>query len=697
MYQYTEELLELLKTDERFYLEKENHFFKNKITECGNNLDDKLIALLLSNNKLKKLFFKIYKIKDEKVTIFDREKFNFFINHQQFLPDSYTKYTQNVGFSLNDRDLFKKNKEISLIWPYKDCILQGGQKDEDNKRNEVFYNEVLAPEQIDRLLDKKVFTNFKKYTKDGEKKLTEIKDITKENLIIKGNNLLALHSLKSIYRKKVKLIYIDPPYNTGNDSFKYNDNFNHSTWLTFIKNRLEIAKELLSDDGVIFVQCDDNEQAYLKVLMDEVFDDGSFISNIAIKAKSSAGASGGGEDKKLKKNYENLIVFSKKDFLGFKKIYKQEYLEDILIKKQRDKKIYEYNKVFQNKGNKIKYGSIKLGTGENIDVFKHENYVIDTINNISKNEEFTIYKSYLKYFNKVFRTQDAQSSIRYKVVNATNRDGGLYSIIYKPISGKNKNKKTELFYYKNEMVNFFTNVAEVKSDSIIKNTIIGSLWEDISWDGISNEGSIKFKSGKKPEKLLERIINMSTKPTDIVLDFFLGSGTTCAVAHKMGRKYIGIEQMDYIEDITLKRMKKVIGQKVKKEGELLETMEYDQGGISKSVKWQGGGDFIYLELAEYNQKFMNNIELAKNSDGLLEVYENIQKNGFLSYQFKEKEFLEQTADFKNLSLNEQKRFLCEILDKNMLYLNFDDIEDKKYNLSKEDIKLNKEFYKNNIE
>ena len=187
-------------------------------------------------------------------------------------------------------------------------------------------------------------------------------------------------------------------------------------------------------------------------------------------------------------------------------------------------------------------------------------------------------------------------------------------------------------------------------------------------------------SSPKPEKLLQRIIEISTQPGEIVLDYHLGSGTTAAVAHKMGRQYIGIEQMDYIETIAVERLKKVIN------GE--------QGGISKSVNWQGGGDFIYFELAQYNQKFVDTIERAKDTKELLTIYRDMQENGFLSYQFDDQAFRERQNEFEALSLDQQKRILMELLDKNMLYLNYEDIEDARYKVDKETIKFNKEIYEN---
>jgi adenine-specific DNA-methyltransferase len=177
-----------------------------------------------------------------------------------------------------------------LVWPYKDCVLEGGQTKEEEKRKEIFFNEVLAQDEIDRLLDPKVLTNFKKFTPEGEKKVTELKrdesETIRENLIIKGNNLLALHCLKKQFAGKIKLIYIDPPYNTGGDYniFTYNNTFNHSSWMTFMKNRLEVAKKLLRDDGLIAIAIDDFEQAYLRVLADGIFGRENFVGTIAVES-----------------------------------------------------------------------------------------------------------------------------------------------------------------------------------------------------------------------------------------------------------------------------------------------------------------------------------------------------------------------------------------------------------------------------
>ena len=264
------ELEELLSQHEEFLVE--GVLNKNKLSELARKYDAKLLNVLMKEEELKKHFFSKL---EEGILVFKKDVFLQFLNNKEFLPDSFTAYKTKIGLGSSDGSLLSENHDIVLNFPYKDCILEGGQTKEDAKRSEVFFNETLAPSEITRLLDDKVFTNFKRYDKDGEHEVKEIKE--DDNFIIKGNNLVALHSLKKRYAGKVKCIYIDPPYNTGSDSFGYNDNFNHSTWLTFMKNRLEVAKALLSEDGVIFVSIDDKEQAYLKVLMDAIFGKDNYL------------------------------------------------------------------------------------------------------------------------------------------------------------------------------------------------------------------------------------------------------------------------------------------------------------------------------------------------------------------------------------------------------------------------------------
>jgi len=299
-----EELKLLLEKDGR--LVSEGKLLKNRIVELALKLDKDMIKLLLSNGRIKEHFFRDV----DGILVFDKEKFMKFVDNKEFLPDSYTAFKNRIGLTA-DKKYIAQSKEVVLSWPYKDCILEGGQEKTDEKRKEIFYNEILAPDEIDRLLEPKVFTNFKRIDADGEHEVKEIKPT--DNLIIKGNNLLVLHSLKKRFLGKVKLIYIDPPYNTGNDEFKYNDSFNHSTWLTFMKNRLEVAKKLLREDGVIFVQCDDNEAAYLKVLMDEIF--GKENNEVTIYVQVRYGQKTLSEKNYYQKLIEQIHVYSKGKFI----------------------------------------------------------------------------------------------------------------------------------------------------------------------------------------------------------------------------------------------------------------------------------------------------------------------------------------------------------------------------------------------
>ena len=257
---------------------------KNKLSELARKYDAKLLNLLMKEESVKNHFFTTL---EDEVLVFKKDVFLQFLNNKEFLPDSYTAYKTKIGLGTDNGDYISENNDVVLNFPYKDCILEGGQTKEDAKRQEVFFNKTLAPNEINRLLDNKVLTNFKRFDKDGEHEVESIEDT--DNLIIKGNNLIALHSLKTRFAGKVKLIYIDPPYNTGSDGFNYNDRFNHSTWLLFMKNRFVIARELLKNDGVIFVQCDDNEHAYLKVLMDEIFGRDSFVSTIHCQMSTTQG------------------------------------------------------------------------------------------------------------------------------------------------------------------------------------------------------------------------------------------------------------------------------------------------------------------------------------------------------------------------------------------------------------------------
>lgn len=664
-----QELECLLSQKEEFLVE--GVLNKNKLAELARRYDPTLLNLLMSEAKISQHFFSSL---ENGVLVFKKDTFLQFLNNKEFLPDSFTAYKTKIGLATSDNKYISENNEVVLNFPYKDCVLEGGQTKDDAKRQEIFFNETLAPTEINRLLDDKVLTNFKRFDADGEHEVMEISDT--DNLIIKGNNLVALHSLKKRFAGKVKLIFIDPPYNTGSDSFGYNDSFNHSSWLTFMKNRLEVAKNLLRVDGMIWIQTDDNEHAYLKVLMDEIFGTESYLNTVTIKSKASSGASGGGEDKRLKKNTEFILIYAKKE--AQINVQQKPYLLIDYIKERRESgRTFAYTNVLVNNGTLNKIGETVDGRGDIIELFDVVGYETRSVKKIMKDEGLSEEEVYFKYLDKIYTTENAQTSIRKRVANAVSDDG--YTIArYKPISGKNKGKITDVGFIGStkRLVSFLKETSYVEDGKVYKTEKAGTLWEDISWSSIKNEGNVVLDNGKKPEKLLQRVIASSTEENDIVLDFFGGSGSTAATAHKMNRQYITIEQMDYVEDKIVTRLRNVI--------------EGDETGISKDVNWQGGGSFVYAELKNDAQDFKESILKATTTEELLELFNKAKTSSFLSYRVDPKKLKE--ADFRELSLAEQKQVLLEIVDNNNIYVNFSDIEDQTYSISPQEKALNRAFY-----
>ena len=280
-------LTDLLKTNPNF-VDDEGELLLAAVQDRAWKLDHDLIRLLLSDDEMKEKFFDVV----DSSLLFKTNTFIEYISQKNFLDNSYTRFRNRIGLTIDGKYLSERG-EVALAWAYKDCVLEGGQTREEEKRKEIFFNEVLAQDEINRMSDPKVLTNFTRYTTTGAQPVKEFKrdenGVIQENLIIKGNNLIALHTLKEQFRGKVKLIYIDPPYNTGNDSFGYNDSFNHSTWLTFMRNRLLVARELLSKDGSIYVQIDNNEVHYLKLLLDEIFGKNNFQREIIWVLKGVSG------------------------------------------------------------------------------------------------------------------------------------------------------------------------------------------------------------------------------------------------------------------------------------------------------------------------------------------------------------------------------------------------------------------------
>lgn len=410
-------------------------------------------------------------------------------------------------------------------------------------------------------------------------------DPDSENMLIHGDNLLALKTLEQQYAGQVKCIYIDPPYNTGEAFAEYDDNLEHSTWLGLMYSRLRLLKNLLAEDGVIFVQLNDEEMNYCKVMMDEIFGRANFINLISVKTKNSSGASGGGEDRKLKKNTEFLICYGKPLFKKFYASYTtvelSQYLQDMRINGIS----FKYTTVFMDLGERTYFKTIKDGSGGDIVIYSHSGYATKSISQLAKEDSITEIEAFNKYYDFVCTTENAQTSIRTRVREATDEKDNLYSIDYYPVSGRNKGKLTTIhFVGKNKrLVSWFKNVCVKERGYIFKKEKVGSLWADLNWNNVNREGGVVFTGGKKPEVLIQRILELATKPGDLVLDSFLGSGTTAAVSHKMGRRYIGVELGEHCYSLCLPRLRSVV--------------DGEQAGISKSVNWKGGGGYKFYELA----------------------------------------------------------------------------------------------------
>jgi len=653
---------------------------KNKVVELALNLDPLLLKHLINNSIMQQHFFSNV----EGMLIFDKIKFQKFVSNKQFLPDSFTSFKNKIGLT-SENEYLSSTKEVVLSWPYKDCILEGGQDKEDSRRSEVFWNEVLAPDQIDRLLSPKALVNFKKIDINGEHLTKSI--LGNENLIIRGNNLLALHTLHLTHSGQIKLIYIDPPYNTESDSFKYNDSFNHSTWLTFMKNRLTSAKYFLRPDGVIFVQSDDNEQAYLKVLMDEIFGDDNFINTISVNMKNVAGASGGGEDIKLKKNIEYIHIYAK-DYISLKPftdVYDYVPLIEMVEQYRLNDVSWKYTSVLFDSGEKEYVATTFDGGGDEIKIFKRNNAIFKSINRIMSDEGISEKDAYNKYAHAIHQTAMPQSSIRPRIMEKVTQlgiEGDLFSIEYVPRSGKNKGVIYEQFYKGDSfrLLAWLKDVSEVIDGVLYKKEKQGTYWNFVGeTKNLTKEGSVELLSGKKPEKLLQRIIEMSTNEGDLVLDYHLGSGTTAAAAHKLNRRYIGIEQIDYGNNDSIVRLKNVING--------------DQSGVSKSVNWQGGGSFVYCELAKANQIYVETIQATDTDDKLIALWNEMQEKAFLSYKISVKTIDATKEDFKSLSVEDKKKFLIEVMDKNLLYVPLSEINDQSYAISAADKALNLQFFK----
>ena len=645
-------LLDNLKTlllkDER--LVSEGELLKNKIIELALKTDKDLIELLLSDKQMKEVFF----TEVGKATIFDKDKFIKFVSNKQFLPDSYTAFKNKIGLIDEKDEFISEKKDVVLSWPYKDCVLEGGMTKEDQKRDEIFWNETLAPDEISRLLDPKVFTNAKRIDKNGEHPLchseldsescfkTDENGDIKDSFIIKGNNLLALHSLKKRCAGKVKLIYIDPPYNTGGEAniFTYNNSFNHSTWLTFIKNRLEVARDLLRKEGFIAITIDHNELFYVGEIADEIFGRENRLGVVTIVIKPEG------------RQFAKFFAVTNEFMLVYAKDINVANFEDVIIDEKEKEK-------FDKKDEK---GNYKLRL--------YLNYNKPEISGRNINPEGW----YPFYVSKDLKTITLEKKIGY--VEIWPIDNGIEKswqtsrkTAQERISSgdivceKNKKGKLEIFFKDREHQRYLTHWFDSKYNATHYGT---RLLEKTLGE------KVKFSYPKSLYSVLDAL-KIMTKNDDIILDFFAGSGTTGHATIELNkqdggnRKFILVEQLDEHIDVCKKRIKKVVGK-------------------------VGDGDFVYMELMKWNENFVEKIQKAKTKEELKKLWETMKEKAFLSYKVDVKAIDKNAKDFEDLSIEDQKRFLRECLDKNHLYINYSEIDDEEYGVSEDDKKLNKEFY-----
>ncbi|GAA7510656.1 site-specific DNA-methyltransferase [Helicobacter pylori] len=635
-----------------------NHFTKERLVTLILQHDEKLLTFMLEHenaNDYKNAFFKTIAnslVFNEKALLECLEKYL----EIRKLDRSFTRFKNKIGL-YSQEGFIKSNGSVVLHFPFKDNVLLGNAKDNNTKSNELFYHEILHKNEIDTLLHPKALCRFEMHGQGDLK--SALKD-ENTNYLIKGNNLIALYSLKKKFAKKVKCIYIDPPYNTGNDSFNYNDNFNHSSWLVFMKNRLEAAREFLSDDGVIFVQCDDNEQAYLKVLMDEIFLRENFVVCLHVEISTTQGMKVGFAKKgNIVKNAEYILIYAR-DIENFS------FIRPLYVSKNYDEHYSIYLDPKTKKRDTL-LNFLKKHYDENM-----------TKNKISAlYESDTDFRNFIhKHVDDIYREDNADLNINLtheqenKLNNNEIIEYGEYLLF------KNSNNKIR------QLIRLSKDGIGETDDFDAKfgfRKIRGDWWAGYYKDmGNVNKqgGDILFKNGKKPERLIRDILEISTNENDLVLDFFAGSGTTCAVAHKMKRRYIGIEQMDYIETITKERLKKVI--------------EGEQGGISKKCDFKGGGSFVYAELKEVNSGIKKQILNAKSADECLKIFNDLNARVLKRADNKMDEI--HSEEFHNLDLNEQKRICCASLDSNEDYLNLGDIDEDAWEIDEITKKYNEIFY-----
>jgi adenine-specific DNA-methyltransferase len=559
----------------------------------------------------------------------------------------YTELPNKIGlYSTSKGSFIKNNNDVVLSFPFKDAVLEAGMSKEDVGRDERFLHQELDSKDIDTLEEPKVLTDFRLIDKDGERPLTTNSNVEffdkdgnlQQNLLIKGNNLLALYTLKERLTGKVKLIYIDPPYNTkgANDIFTYNNTFNHSSWLTFMKNRLEIAKDLLRDDGFVAITIDHVELFYLGALADEVFGADNRVGLVTILINPK----GRQHEKFFSASTEYMLVYAK----DITRAHFEQVTLDDEIAKTFDQEDDEGKFRWQS------FARIRTSTSrEAKPAFYYPIYVSPDLQDITVEAE----------------------------------DG--YSPIYPVSNGKDYSWKTRPDTFLERLADsqyraYYVNGKLEIQHKYREQQVLKNLWTDKKYfpefqgtnllKKIVGEG--RFSYPKSLFAVIDTIKLMSSKD-DIILDFFAGSSTTGHAVLELNttdggkRKFVLAEQIEKHYDVGVERITKVT--------KVLDTEETT----------------VCFELKKYNQEYLDAIMEATSIKELEDLYVDMRNNAFLKFWFDRAEF-EKDENFRNKDLDGRKQALADILDENQLYLNYPDMNDSRHNVSADEKALTDRFY-----
>lgn len=555
----------------------------------------------------------------------------------------FTKYSNRIGlFSNQTGNYIANTPEVVLNFPFKDTVLEAGMSKEDVGRDERFLHLEIDKRDIDTLEEPKVLTNFKYVDKNGEVALTANSDVElfdgdgklKQNLVIKGNNLLTLFSLRERLSKQVKLVYIDPPYNTGGDEniFSYNNTFNHSSWLVFMKNRLEVARELLREDGFITIAIDHCELFYLGVVADEIFGRDNRLSIITVQHNPK----GRNQAKFFSENSEFLLVYAKnKEKANFQQVAIDDEVKATFT--ERDEK----------------------------GAYRWEPYIrARTVWSRQARPE----NWYPIYVSKDLKTiTSTKIDDAYELYPTTNTGDFSWKNIKTTFDELNDGKSFKAEIVDGKVILYH----KYYEQQVLKNVWIAKKYQS-EFNGTNLlKGIIGKNDFSYPKSLyaVEDIIKIMSGDNDIVLDFFAGSGTTAHAvieANKeqgYSRKFIVCEQLEEHIDVMMKRLTKVIDE----------------------------SSFCYFELKKYNQAFLDRLMEVTSISDVEEVYLDMQKNAFLKFFFDKKEF-EKDENFRSKTWEQRRNMLVDILDENQLYLNLLDMRDAKYKVSNDEMALTERFY-----